>query len=165
VKVVFLDIDGVLVTDETIHMPLVPVDGDTGLPFRRLGYPQFDKQCVQRLNRITETAGAVIVLSSTWRILPSEEEWERLKRYLSQVGIVAPVVDRTPRVGPANEDGFKTRGMEIQAFLDVHPEVDKFIIIDDDSDMDHLMPRLVLTYWDYGLEESHVGQAISMLTD
>jgi hypothetical protein len=163
-KVVFLDIDGVLVTDETIHKPLVPVDGDTGIPFRRLGYPQFDPQCVARLNRITETAGAVIILSSTWRILPGEEEWERLKKYLSQTGVVAPVVDRTPREGPRNEDGFATRGMEIQAYLDKHPEVDKFIIIDDDSDMDHLAPFLIHTTWVGGLEDRHVGHAISMLS-
>ena len=37
------------------------------------------------------------------------------------------------------------RGSEIQQWLDGHPEVRDFVIIDDGNDMLHLTPNLVLT--------------------
>ena len=164
-KVAFLDLDGVLVTNETINFPLVSVKGDENLPRKRLGYSQFDQSCVKCLNEITKQTGAVIVVSSSHRILYDIGDWYRLKRHLKGQGVEAPIIDRTPVNGPTNKDGEKTRGMEIQAWLNDHPEVDKFVIIDDDNDMDHLEDHLVLTMWEGGLKEEHIELAVNLLTD
>ena len=41
---------------------------------------------------------------------------------------------------------------------------DVFVILDDDSDMAHLMPRLVRTSFDAGLTWEHANAAIAMLS-
>ena len=51
---------------------------------------------------------------------------------------------------------------EIQSWIDDH-EVESFVILDDSSDMAHLMPKLVHTSMETGLTEDHVEQALSLL--
>lgn len=68
-----------------------------------------------------------IVVSSTWRLGSSVED---LKKILSGAKLVADaVIDKTP----AFRDG--PRGNEIQHWLDAHPEVEEYVIVDDDNDM------------------------------
>jgi hypothetical protein len=155
-KIVFLDIDGVLNYEKTVNLPPVKVEEATGLPFRQWGYAQFDPKCVERLNWITDSIRAKIVISSTWRVC-SMEQFERIVAYFDQVGITGKVIGRTP-----SGDSYKCRGEEIQAWLDLFA-VDKFVIIDDDNDMEHLTPFLVQTTWDEGLQDEHVTKAIEIL--
>ena len=63
-KVIFLDIDGVLNTHEsatTLRESFVERGADL------MGFNRFDKNCVARVNRITDETGAKIVISSSWR--------------------------------------------------------------------------------------------------
>jgi hypothetical protein len=117
---------------------------------------------VERLNEITRATGAVIVVSSTWRIC-NEAEFARLIDYLKQEGVEAEIIGRTPRVpSRRTAEGHEARGIEIQDWLDENP-VDKFVILDDDSDMEHLMPYLVHTTWNDGISEENVAEAIALL--
>lgn len=68
-----------------------------------------------------------IVVSSTWRF---GETPETLKKILSPSKIIG---DAIIDVTPAFRDS--CRGEEIKAWLDKHPEVINYVIIDDDSDM------------------------------
>jgi hydroxymethylpyrimidine pyrophosphatase-like HAD family hydrolase len=54
-KLIFLDIDGVLVTTNS----LIPSD-------KYFGHT-FDKNCVQNLIEILDATGAKVVISSSWR--------------------------------------------------------------------------------------------------
>jgi hypothetical protein len=57
------------------------------------------------------------------------------------------------------------RGREIQAYLNNAAGVESFVIIDDDDDMEHLKPHLILTPFEIGLTEADADRAIAMLTD
>lgn len=98
-----------------------------------------------------------IVVSSTWRI---GETVESLKKILHPSKLMADaVIDVTPRLGHG-----VARGLEIQKWLDGHPEVTDFVIIDDDSDMLHLTPNLVLTDSQHGFQYKDMLAAVRLLT-
>lgn len=157
-KVIFLDIDGVLVNRASFRLPRVPWKSKTVSAAR--AHPD----CVAALNRLTNTTGAVFVLSSVWRMfgITFMREW------LKVCGVKGKLVGMTPDL--CHQSGShliveaKERGHEIQAWLDVHPEVEAFVILDDDSDMAHLLSRLVQTQFQPGLTEQDATRAISFFT-
>lgn len=56
------------------------------------------------------------------------------------------------------------RGEEIQMWLDEHPEVTNYVIIDDDNDMlDSQESHLVQTSWYDGIQDYNVERAINIL--
>jgi hypothetical protein len=86
------------------------------------------------------------------------------------IGSTLECDDRTPafekflQENPGHIDGTRRcRGNEIQAWLDAVPVVKTFAILDDDSDMGHLLPFLVRTSGQTGLQPEHVEQAIKLL--
>lgn len=54
----------------------------------------------------------------------------------------------------------QVRGHEIQEWLDDHPFVQRFVIVDDDGDMAHLMSKLVQTDFTDGLTKEKAGEII-----
>ena len=116
-KVVFLDIDGVLNSRKTMLL-----HGSVFIDTPRVR-EKLDPYGCLFLQRLCER-GVHIVLSSTWR-LGSRFLQER------ETAFPFPVLDRTcshPFPG-------STRGDEIQQWLNQHPEVTHYVILDDDSDM------------------------------
>lgn len=130
---------------------------------------------MERLSRIVKATGAEIVLSSTWRF-----DWEgpnkpelgtslyALRATFRKYGM--EIVDKTPLI--INENHWKdtlrgSREKEIFYWLSKHPEVEKFIIIDDMEDLfssNKAFQHLVLTdEYDGGLTEELAQQAITML--
>ena len=151
-KVIFLDIDGVLnsysyyenmETDEMLADPL-------------------DRKCVQRLGRIVAATGARLVLSSSWRIGwnkdPSrmDEACAELCHVLSEYHM--EIFDRTALLG--------SRAKEIRRWLLFHPFT-RYVILDDaDADWEKykLKKNLIKTDFEDGaLQDIHVEQAISIL--
>lgn len=56
------------------------------------------------------------------------------------------------------------RGTEIQMWLDAHPEVDNYVILDDDTDMlDSQYEHFVHINYEEGLNEETANQAINIL--
>lgn len=151
-KIIFLDIDGVVCIPR-IH-------GGALQRFNLNGRmaQEFNIDCVQRLNKIIESTGALVVISSMWRIdFWSDEEFELLKNFFKEQGVIGTLIGHTPY----NDE--RIRGREIQEWLNGHPDVEKFVIIDDCDDMEHLMPYLVQTRFYGGIEDDHVERAIAML--
>jgi len=104
-KVLFLDVDGVLNSRNTTNFAeLYPIDP----------YMAF------LVGRIQLQTGCEVVLSSSWRHHP--EGVENVSKR------VVRLLDKTPEVGVC-------RGDEIEAWLEAHLEVDKYAILDDDADM------------------------------
>lgn len=67
-----------------------------------------------------------IVVSSTWRL---GETVETLRKIFSPSKLIADaIIDKTASFS-------RMRGNEIQRWLDEHPEVTRYVILDDDSDM------------------------------
>jgi hypothetical protein len=112
------------------------------------------------LNRITEETGAKIVVSSVWRT----DGLMKCRENLHSWGVVAPVIGVTPRL----YEGYNQlpRGLEISKWLEEYDreEVESFVILDDDHDMEHLLPFLVHTPFETGLTEEHADLAIKILT-
>ena len=78
-RVVFLDVDGVLVTSRTEHILISR-------------FAAFDADAVREMNRLTETTGAKFVMSSSWR---RNERVKPMQRYMRSQGIVGELIDFT----------------------------------------------------------------------
>jgi len=156
-KVVFLDFDGVL--NSTDFMVANQEKRQNG-SFLNRDEDEIDPAAVARLNRILEATGAVVCISSTWRILHKIGE---LNGFLKRRGFTGKLVGMTPRL-----HGQARRGHEIQEWIDwqgqgyARDPVESFVILDDDSDMEHLVDRLVQTDGSEGLQDRHVDRAIAM---
>lgn len=120
-KVIFLDIDGVL--------NVIPKDFDKygGI---------FHDHFVDNLRKIINTTGAKIVISSTWRISGLED----MKNMWKDRSLPGEVIDITPnevdvvKAGVCDYYDMVKRGDEIKLWLD-NNKVDNYVIIDDDNDM------------------------------
>lgn len=151
-KVIFLDIDGVL---------WVGHQGGPDATGERNIYA-FGAAQVTELNRIMAIVDdCKIVISSSWRIGRSLE-W--LREHFAREGFMYPerIIDKTPYLRSETSWDVK-RGFEIQRWLDNNPGVITFCIIDDDSDMLHLLPRLVKTTFPEGLNYVAGQKVIEML--
>lgn len=147
-KVVFLDIDGVV---NTLYI---------GKNLKSKYFTEYDRrvgneQAVRWLSKLCLDTGAVIVISSTWRHAGIDVCRECL--YNSGLDTEITIYDTTPNV-------FGSRGTEIKTWLDVHPEVTDFVILDDDTDMDELIGRLVQCNPSKGFLGDEYQQAISLLS-
>lgn len=121
-KVIFLDIDGVLNCIPQGH------DDFGGI---------FHSHFVDNLGRILNETGAKIVISSTWK----SSGLKYLKDMWSHRGYPGDIIDITPDVYDLINLGLfqyyddVDRGHEIDKWLKDHPEVDNYVILDDDNDM------------------------------
>ena len=119
-KIIFLDIDGVL--------------NHKSSPFE---YP-IDSFCVGLVNSLIADTGAKIVMSTSWRDMDGKEynptfghfEVEQpfsLRNFLVSQGLknnfqsdwATPILNKRPR------------GFEIQVWLNKHPDVKEYVILDD----------------------------------
>lgn len=109
IKIIFLDIDGVL----NVYCEGRDEYGCT-----------FHKHFEENLASLIKKTGAKIVVTSTWRsrgLLVMKEIWE--KRSLA-----GEVIDITPHIDIGK------RGEEIQQWME-NNKVDRYVIIDDDTDI------------------------------
>lgn len=110
-KIIFLDIDGVLATEESSTMPW----------HEEFTYP-FDATCVSILNRILEETSAEIVLTSDWRI--TFNDLDLLDRLFKHNGIIKSPIDVTA--------DFWSRSKEILSYIELHSsKITSFLILDD----------------------------------
>ena len=124
-KILFLDVDGVANSRDTFTKD--PND-----------YFPLDKYMCFLIGKIKLDTGCEVVLSSSWRLHPDSLEVVEKK--------IVPIFDITPDL----DEGI--RGDEIQEWLDEHPEVEKYAILDDDGDMlDEQMDNFFETDFETGL--------------
>ena len=157
-KVLFLDIDGVL-NHEKHYRWLMETDEPTPLQ-RVYPYSEFNPVSCQILNKIIEETGCKIVLSSTWRL----DGLQYMNNIFKHVGIFHKLYDITPSLAH-KYDTTLCRGKEIDKWLNEHPEVTKYVILDDDTDMEeHQLPFFIKTdpYKD-GLNNEVANKVIEIL--
>ena len=114
-------------------------------------FDNFDTKAVKVLNEILEQTGAEIVVSSDWRFHATLEELGEY--YLSQGIVKKPIAttdmfkDIFPREWSAlrfRADLELERSMEIQHWVDNHPEVTHWVAVDDlNMSVEFLGPRFV----------------------
>ena len=157
IKTIFLDIDGVLNNADTIreHKRRSIEGEERGR--------EFCEYSVNALNEIIKQTDAKIVISSSWRWV---HETHYLRELFKKEGIIGEIIDATPKwtyYDTGNVKGqYNYRGEEIQAWLDKNP-VDGFVIIDDTTEMCHLINKLVKTRFSIGLTDEHVKPVVDQL--
>ena len=156
-KVLFLDLDGVVNSHDWFRRRMV--EQPTGNYWER----QIDPHAVSLLNEIIEATGAKVVVSSTWR---KNHTLQELRAGLSSRDFRGEIIAVT------GEDLSAIRGREIQKWLDDYKNwggyrpldvVERFAIVDDDSDMEHLRPHLIQTNFELGLTAIQATKIISHL--
>lgn len=165
-KVIFLDFDGVLNSERT-HMAY----GMYGPKFNRPGYsynpglidePLLDEVAVGLLRRLIEDTDTKIVISSSWREHYTLEAFKGMfEHYYKWQN--APIIDFTSIYPSLTGQNF--RGNEITEWLDEHPEVTNFIVLDDNPVR---LPKpnnkkFIQTCKDNGFQLKHFQKAKSIL--
>lgn len=147
-KVIFLDVDGVLNADDWAW----DLYGKYKVQVYRNNI--LYEPALLQLKRIVNETDASIVVSSTWRKI--KPAFEDLTRWLKMYDM--EIEDVTPYVG-------KSRGHDISAYLEQHTDIDRYAILDDDSDMGDHMDHLVQTNYFEGLTADDADRCIKMLND
>ncbi len=184
-KALFLDIDGVLNSESWVSARPPRPAGD-GLA---VDVWHLDPAAVARLRRVVDATGVRLVLSSDWRRAPWKPGLLRTSAALRRVGLGVGLAGATPvltgaqrdeRFTPAWVDGrlFGSwhgragwvgipRWMECQVWLDTHPEVTRWAVVDDAADFDApgWREKHVQTDADVGLTDADADRLIALLTE
>ena len=136
-NIIFLDIDGVVCTLRS-HFAFD----------EKLLMEAWDITVCQMIARLCEKYDCKIVVTSVWR------KNRQCKMYLGIFSLIHYLYgskERSNSSDPENTE-WKTevldgiRGDEVKEWLDRHPEIDKYIILDDDSDfLEEQKPFLIQT--------------------
>ena len=151
-KIIFLDVDGVLNNSDTRTVT-------------RDGWCFVDDRLVCNLACIVHATGAKVVLSSTWR-----DDWHREDETLNTLAFEDLRNKlREFKVEIMSKTGAwrKCRGLEIQEWLDnwKGEEIENFIILDDWNDMEPVKDYLFWINPTFGLTDSDVSLAILYLNE
>jgi hypothetical protein len=160
VKIIFLDIDGVLNHADFLY-------GKHPVTSAADNYPHsveaFDPAALARLQRIIDATGAAIVISSSWRVIFKCEE---IVAWLRNRGLRARFAGKTGRILTPHPNGTGQeevpRSDEIGDWLAGCPDVTAYVILDDDGDAE-IAGHYVGTDWETGLLDEHVEAAIAVL--
>lgn len=117
-KIIFLDIDGVLNSQCSCV-----ANGGYGRIYDHDSWSELDPVAVKLIAYVAKETGADVVLSSSWRILAKKEDIIAFQEFLG-----VNIIDVTPR-------SLGKRGDEIKHWLDNCKEPVESYCIVDDSDM------------------------------
>jgi hypothetical protein len=125
VKVLFLDIDGVVNNKRTDKK------------FRNL--IAIDPAMAALVQRIVQNTGCEIVLSSSWRLFQNGRD--EIERKVCKFADITPILHAP-------------RGHEIKVWLTLHPEIQHYAILDDaENILPEQRANFFQTTWESGLTE------------
>ena len=145
IKVIFLDIDGVMNSYASI---VENYQRGINRPDER-----FSKSSINALEKIIKETNAKIVISSTWGL--SNKTIRAFKYSNFDLDTIIGETSALKNTGH--------RGKEINAYIDNTDEIESFVIIDDDNDMGSLMDNLYQVDNQIGLLEKDADKIIKML--
>ena len=169
-KIIFLDIDGVLNSTNSLYEN-----------------ESLEDVLVLRLKKIVDATGAKLILSSSWR-----ELWTAVKKLMDKLDkydmYLSGMTDNGVELSFIKEKGLKPtkkyleyhgysyekdsyidvthdRGAEIYKWLNDHPETNSFVILDDETfDIITYFPNnFIKTNFKTGLTDEDVKKAIELL--
>ena len=153
-KIIFLDIDGVLnyilwYIDDRNPGNLYGQEGD------------LDPFCIDRINKLCEETNSKIVISSDWRI-------DRGYKDRLELAGLKNIIGHTPITIFDTYDSIDhfTRGEEIQMYLKQHPNINKYVIIDDRTDFTNEQKQFFVKVNSYiGLTDENCELAKNILNN
>tara|TARA_R110000851_G_scaffold200909_1_gene352066 strand:+ start:490 stop:957 length:468 start_codon:yes stop_codon:yes gene_type:complete len=152
-KIIFLDIDGVL--NNRAYLEYVIEIGK----HKKGGLVPFDPDSIKVLNEIISETGAEVVLSSSWRFMGLKIVQEKLE----SAGFTHKLKDVTPLINDA------PRGWEIEKWMGDFKysrggSISSYLILDDDSDMMYdQRDNFINTDFDTGFRRIHKPKALKIL--
>jgi len=156
-KVIFLDIDGVLVTRNSIKYQHINFPDESALMFSR--------KAVRNLNKLIKITNAKIVISSTWRLLHS---LDKLRKIFNEQNIIGEIISTTSIERVTLEEDIP-RGKKIADWLEQHNNIEQYVIIDDDVQADCIQfhpNNCVETSYKRGFApEACFNEALAILAD
>lgn len=152
-KIIFLDIDGVLSTTKSLLLPensllLKEIRNTSNINKKEIAMKiLFDKSAIMLINRLVEYSGAKIVIISNWRRnIGSENTYNKL----IEEGIKKEHFFEGDYYAPYKMTSEKNH--DVCFWLEKHPEVTSYIVIDDDYNVGYNYEHpQVLTKFDEGL--------------
>ena len=181
-RVIFLDIDGVMNSENHIR-ELIELEKENKAIIRDTWDWPYEGTILP-LKRIIEETGAIVVCSSTWRY----RRIPLLNKIFEPYGF--QIIDKTchgvylkdvaemgfdPKKcysvheysnGKPSEKWTSDRGAEIAYWLKEHPDVDSFVILDDDvEDIDSYYKdnHVCTDFYNWALTEEKADEAIAIL--
>jgi len=157
-KILFLDIDGVLNSDQSERMFSRTIAENPDL-FGEFSIRKFCPISCSNLLTIIESFDDLrIVVSSSWRV---GETLESLKEILACAGIPkGRIIGMTPVLRGIG----KQRGDEIKHWLDnADMDIGEYVVLDDSRDMRAVWSHFVNTNWFIGLDYFKAQEAIRVL--
>ena len=149
-KVIFLDIDGVLnCKTTTAHCEK---------------YIGIDSAKVKLLRKLVEKTGAIIVLTSSWKVHWNQRD--RFDKYMHNKFGKGHI-----EIYSCTDDTGYKRGTGIKKWLDEHDNVESWVVLDDEVFGDYnedILKRLIKTSWDDpdgGLHEKDIEEATLILNN
>lgn len=158
-KVIFLDIDGVINSEAfAIWIQDHPEFCENG------GHFWIDPQKIDMIVNLCEETGAKLVISSSWRGWSLKATLEDFSTYRDLSRLNPYIVGVTPRFY-MNSRMYMSRGDEIQYYLSTDQSITQYCIVDDDNDMlDSQKDNFVRTDFKTGLTEDNIEQIKKILT-
>ena len=169
-KVIFLDIDGVLNSEEYSHRWYKENLGQKG------HHIWVDERAIDRLINLIQKSGCYIILSSSWRrynlhdTILALSEYSGLKRILPYlIGITPHRWQQGCRGGEIKRlmddwNDWIKRGLISEKFKD--DKIDNYIILDDNNDMlDEQKEHFIHVDWITGLQDSDVEKCLKILEE
>ena len=160
-KVIFLDFDGVLNCVKSKSRAPFSYEPD-------IWYVGLDSDKMRNLAKIIQETDAKIVLTTTWR------DYYTIGAYKQESQVGKYMNNKFRKLGLKIYDKIQRgkrfdRGRGVKVWLEEHPEVTDFVILDDEemgyyNDYDLFDPHFVKTFWDgHGLTENCANAAIKIL--
>lgn len=167
-KVIFLDIDGVLNSEEYSHRWYEENLGQKG------HHIWVDEKVVDRLIGLVQKTGSYVILSSSWRRYNLRDTILALSEYSGLEKILPYLIGVTPYLWQRG-----CRGDEIKRLIDEwsswigldlisekcrDEKIDNYVILDDDNDMlDEQKEHFIHVDWTVGLQDSDVEKCLKIL--
>lgn len=135
-KVIFLDIDGVLNSDNYMHKL---IDKNVR-EYENDIYQFIDDNAVNIVVDLCEQYDLKLVITSSWRSNNLKYTIEMFSKpeYIKLHPLIPYIIGVTPRLFEWYDDGsvdYEDRGYEIDFWIEAQKENIEYVILDDDSDM------------------------------
>jgi hypothetical protein len=118
----------------------------------------WDQQSVENLKLLLKETQSLIVLSSSWR---RSTPIQVMNNYFRLHDLDSLIIDYTPLISQA------TRATEVATYLNSHPEITNFVILDDDDSgfSSDFPQQFVYTGKESRFTNEHLRKALNVLSE
>jgi hypothetical protein len=145
IKVIFIEIDGVLNTERYIRIQSLKQGGiiDSEMQFN------FDPIALNNLKEIVEKTNAYLIIFSNWKNYPESRLWKEFIKNMDGIGIKEKIFDVTPKLDTYKSGNVKYEEIKEWFRRNKDKEINKFLIIDDELEMGIYTDTNFIRCWSY----------------